>query len=293
MATTPRSSEQQRTRFANASDFAELISQDVYVDVERLRFLSFHGIPDDRDNQTLRGTVWRILLPKLLSGFETISSVPVDNVAALSTATTNVETAKAIRDLLEQLDEPFFRKSSVRSKMEKVCIQYHADYPNGFASHDPKLLVYLYAPFMFTSRRSEPEHMFAMFMEMLERHNSFSIKERSFRRFMSLFRSQLPRLCAHFEEEELDPRKWVTGWHQCLFAKQLPFRCVLRLWDSYFSLRDGSFDLHLYVCLAVLKSFENDLLDKTYPELRAFMEAIPTLDIEKLVTQAQTLQFLE
>jgi len=51
--------------------------------------------------------------------------------------------------------------------------------------------------------------------------------------------------------------------------------------------------MHLYVCLAVLKSFENDLVDKTYPELRAFMERIPALDIEKTVAQAQNFQSLE
>lgn len=58
-------------------------------------------------------------------------------------------------------------------------------------------------------------------------------------------------------------------------------------------MRDGGFDLHLYVCLAILKTFENDLLDKNYPEVRAFMGVLPVLDIERLVTQAQNFQALE
>ena len=51
--------------------------------------------------------------------------------------------------------------------------------------------------------------------------------------------------------------------------------------------------MHLYVCLAILKTFENDLLDKNYPEVRAFMGVLPVLDIERLVTQAQNFQALE
>jgi len=209
MAITPRAASEQlsKTRFAASSDFAELISQEVYVDLERLRFLALHGVPEDRD-QSLRSSVWKILLPTLSAGFDLTPTPPREDASLPG----DVETAKLIREALDvyQLDEPFFGRGSVRSKIEKICSQYHSDHPNGFASRDPKLLVYLYGPFIFTCRRSGSEQMFYMFMEMLERHNTFEAKEKSYRRFMSLFRAQLPQLCAHFEDEELDPRKWVS-----------------------------------------------------------------------------------
>lgn len=51
--------------------------------------------------------------------------------------------------------------------------------------------------------------------------------------------------------------------------------------------------MHLYVCLAVLKMYENELLDKTFPEIRAFMEVLPSLDIERIVGQALNFQLIE
>jgi hypothetical protein len=70
-------------------------------------------------------------------------------------------------------------------------------------------------------------------------------------------------------------------------------RSLLRLWDAYFSVKEGAFSLHLYVCLAVLKMYENELLDKTFPEVRAFMEVMPALDVERIIAQAHNFQLFE
>jgi hypothetical protein len=207
MTSTPRSSEQ-RPRFAAANDFTELIAQEVYVDVDRLRFLAFHGIPDDRD-QSIRGSVWKILIPRLRSSLQ----VTIGDLREESSYASGMETVKLIRDALDayQPEEHFFQRPGIRSRMEKVCVQYYSEHPTGMAARDPKILIHLFGPFVYTSRRSDSEGLFFTFMEMLELHNTFEVKEKSFRRFMSLFRSQLPQLCAHFEEEELDPRKWVSN----------------------------------------------------------------------------------
>jgi hypothetical protein len=204
---TPRAPEL-RSRFATASDFAELISQEVSVDIDRLKFLAFHGIPDERGDQTLRGDVWKVLIPNLYSAFA--ASASLDHEETVPSA--SPETAKWIRDALDmyQPEEPFFRRPTIRSRMEKVCVQYFLDHPSSVAGRDPKMLIHLFAPFAYTSKKGTSEELFFMFMEMLERHNTFEVKEKSFRRFMSLFRSQIPKLCAHFEDEEVDSRKWVS-----------------------------------------------------------------------------------
>lgn len=258
-----------------------LLTAPSFLDVERLRFLSYHGVPDE-----LRGTVWKILIPKLCA------NVSFGEDEAPQSKMTKAEIAKIIKDSAAtyQLEEPFFRKPVVREKLEKYALNYY-ETRRWETNTKPELVVHYLGPFLYTLRKNDVEPCFLTFMEALDAHNSTANKERCFRKFMSLFRSELPQLCAFFEDEELEPRRWVISWHQSLFAKQLSFRCLLRLWDSYFSCGPESnlFELHLYVCLALLKFYQSDMLDKAYPEIRAFMERIPDIDVERVVAQAQNL----
>jgi len=57
--------------------------------------------------------------------------------------------------------------------------------------------------------------------------------------FIMLLRSLNPDLYDHFEDEELEPNAWALSWLDFLLAKELPFSCVLRLWDTYFAEEDG------------------------------------------------------
>jgi CRISPR/Cas system CSM-associated protein Csm2 small subunit len=242
------------SRFATVSDFHELIAQEVYVDFVRLRFLAFHGIPSSTSSggggadetssssSSLRGTVWKLLIPKMLQEFEfhhssleeNPVSIPNPQISSLSTGSSSststssssfTEIAKSIRETLDvyQQEESFFRRLSIRNKMEKSCLQYisnRANHSASFVLRDPKILVYLYGPFLYVTkgRTESAELMFGMFMEMLEEHNKPKFVELNFKKFMTLFRSQFPKLCAHFEDEELDARKWVSFPRLCLVS---------------------------------------------------------------------------
>ena len=58
--------------------------------------------------------------------------------------------------------------------------------------------------------------------------------------FIMLLRSLHADLYDHFEDEELEPNGWAVSWLEFLLAKELPFSCVLRLWDTYFAEEDGA-----------------------------------------------------
>lgn len=299
--------------FAGPEDFIELIAHEVYVDLERLRFLSFHGVPDE-----LRGPVWHLLLPNM--GHHTAMSLRRLSSQKF-TRPADPSFSKLIRDAIDTYcpEEELFRRVGIRERIEKILTQYYVNHPDSFARRNPKLLVSVIGPFVYTfgKQKVECELSWFKFMQMLEYHNEPHVKQRHFSRFMTLFRTHLPQLSSRFDEEEMEPRRWVADFHRGLFATQLSSNlpCLLRLWDSYFSVGEASpsptaaarrggsgsggeeagFELHIYVCLAVLKLYEGLLLDMNYPEIRGFLDRLEldARDVPKILAQANNFRLLD
>jgi len=108
-------------------------------------------------------------------------------------------------------------------------------------------------------------------------------------RFMMYLRSVHSELFNYFEEEELSPNDWAMSWLRWLLSRELPVECVLRLWDTYFSISDG-FDLHVYVCLAILVNCAEELLELEVSELKAFLQHLPVLDMDQVISQAYVIR---
>ena len=140
-----------------------------------------------------------------------------------------------------------------------------------------------------------------------------------------LLRSIVPQLYVHLEEEELEPNKWAVSWLQWLLCKELPFDCCLRLWvrllnslnpctqaeplqtrirtlqhpkemDLRYATTIATLNyskaicqLHMFVCLAILETCQNDLIELEQPELYAFLQHLPALDMDRIINKAQYL----
>lgn len=63
---------------------------------------------------------------------------------------------------------------------------------------------------------------------------------------------------------------------------------MLRLWDTYLSAPEG-FALHPYVCAAVLQVCQEDLIELEYPEMKGFLQHLPWLDVEQVLSVALAL----
>jgi TBC1 domain family member 2 len=86
-------------------------------------------------------------------------------------------------------------------------------------------------------------------------------------------------------------------WMNCLLLREFQLKCVVRLWDTYLSEKDGFEDFHVYVCAAFMCQFSRQLQEMTFDELFGFMQEIPTNDwtdteIEVLLSQAYVLSTL-
>ena len=107
--------------------------------------------------------------------------------------------------------------------------------------------------------------------------------------FLMLFRTLLPDLADFFESEEIDPKRWLHGWLQGLFARgELPMASVLRLWDVYLAC---GLDTHPYVCLAVLDLLQEELAELDGPEVVGYLSKLPDgVDVEQVLTRAVTIR---
>lgn len=104
-------------------------------------------------------------------------------------------------------------------------------------------------------------------------------------------------LCRHLQDTGIAFLMFSFKWMNCLLLREFQLRCVVRLWDTYISEKDGFEDFHVYVCAAFLCQFSSQLQTMSFDDLFGFMQEIPTADwtdteIEMLLSQAFVLSTL-
>lgn len=105
-------------------------------------------------------------------------------------------------------------------------------------------------------------------------------------------------LAEYFSSMGITFMQFAFKWMNCLLLREFSLKCVLRLWDTYLSEKDGGFEkFHVYVCAAFLCQFSQDLQQMEFDELFGFMQNMPTSDwedceIEILLSQAFVLSAL-
>jgi len=108
-------------------------------------------------------------------------------------------------------------------------------------------------------------------------------------RFLTLFRTFEGDLCGYFEDEGLTVQEWAVPWIQDLLAQELSTGNVLRLWDTYFS-RAADVDFQIFVCLSILYTLKESLMEFDYSEIKDFLQNLPPLDIEQVLVHAYNIR---
>lgn len=102
----------------------------------------------------------------------------------------------------------------------------------------------------------------------------------------------------HFQSEGISYIQFAFRWMNCLLLRELPLRAILRLWDTYFAEEHGGFEnFHVYVCVVLLKTFQEQLMQMSFQELIIFLQDLPTasweeMEIEPILSQAYILSTL-
>ncbi|KAL9656231.1 hypothetical protein ABK040_007846 [Willaertia magna] len=247
----------------HSSQFIELVEAETLVDIERLRDLSRHGIPEE-----LRGIVWKYLLNVYLP----------DKAEQMKREHQYFQNLKQLQYLKQiTIDNEEENNNDISSIIKKCKIHCN------IKLYNIEELLYLFKPFEFVyiesknnSYKQDPEknlhdasRCFESLLLKKYFHESLSIQVA---KLITLFKCTQPDLYLYFESEELEPNEWALPWVKYLLSKQLPMDCVLRLWDTYFATND--FDLHIYVCLSVLQYYSEMLMELEYSEIKYFLNNI-------------------
>ena len=127
--------------------------------------------------------------------------------------------------------------------------------------------------------------------------------------FLSSFRLAMPELASYFDDEGVGGwgDDWVGGWVGWFCAKELCGRVndevKARLWDVYFSYappmavdgvdepRGPGEELHIYVCIALLKSCADALEVLEQSEIRTLLQQLPPVeDVEGILKEAKRIK---
>ncbi|KAI7904977.1 rab-GTPase-TBC domain-containing protein [Cokeromyces recurvatus] len=230
------------------NDFHEILQSEVYVDLERLRILSRHGIPDQ-----LRGEVWKYLLGvQQADRSKELSSSKARNEEYEQMDKIDNEIAKRIRGEVSRYQRrvPEIQGNEYVQSFVNIILAYLN--ANRDVEYSPNL-VPLCAPFIFILK-TECDAYYC------------------FERLMNAI-------------EEVDINEWSTSWLQNLLAKEMKLENLVRLWDTYFAIPDP-FAFHPYICLSILLSAKEALEDLEQSEIRTMLLRLPTLNMEMIIADA-------
>jgi TBC1 domain family member 2 len=101
----------------------------------------------------------------------------------------------------------------------------------------------------------------------------------------------------HLERYSVEYLQFSFRWMNNLLIRELPLKCIIRLWDSYHSEIDGFANFHVYVCASFLLWWSEDL--RNQPDFQyslLLLQNLPTQnwgedEIERLLAKAYFLKF--
>ena len=283
-------------------DIAEVLEAETLVDMQKLRELSTHGIPNN-----LRAEAWKYLLGVARPEKDEEMSLHRQNIEeyreleeAWQVDAQSELTRKIKAELKRHRPElPFFRDARTRQRLERLLRAFlHGSAAVEFRPG----LVHLLGPLVHVYAKNEEVEAFFCFQELMgrllrEKLLTFEGCKRTSVTFMTLFRHTLPDLYFFFEEAQCAGGLWLSSWLQFLLARELPLPCVLRLWDTYFALeqkkggaRADLQELHVYVCLAILEACAEEIMELDETEVLWYLNHLPDLDMGSVVMQAFNLK---
>ncbi|EIE89243.1 hypothetical protein RO3G_13954 [Rhizopus delemar RA 99-880] len=241
---------QDEDKLSYIDDFQEILQSEVYVDLERLRILARHGVPNQ-----LRSEVWKYLLgvqqadrSKELS----LSKARREEYEQMDKE--DVEIAKRIRGEVlryqRRVSEVLQEKEYVNSFVNIILAYLNS---NRDVEYNPSF-VSLVAPFIYVmDTECDAYFCFERIMQALD--------------------------------EEVEIHDWSTSWLQNLLSKEMRFENLVRLWDCYFAMSDP-LSFHPFVCLSILLSVKEAVEDLEQSEIRTMLHRLPLLNMEMIIADA-------
>ncbi|RXK34924.1 hypothetical protein M231_07829 [Tremella mesenterica] len=152
---------------------------------------------------------------------------------------------------------------------------------------DSKTLVYLATPFCCTYTR--PIAIYLSLAHFIAKLKSFPPLPSRLASLLTLFRLSIPDLFGYFEDEQVNYIQVAMSWLTGMLGREMCLANVLRLWDAYIASED-MFELHCYVCVAILATCKEILEELDSSEVRIMLLDLPPLDIDRLLQDAANMK---
>ncbi|GAA5977394.1 hypothetical protein JCM10908_004963 [Rhodotorula pacifica] len=86
-------------------------------------------------------------------------------------------------------------------------------------------------------------------------------------------------LAAHLKEQGVEFIQFAFRWMNCLLMRELSVKNIVRMWDTYLAEGGDAFsEFHLYVCLAFLVRWSDQLREMDFQSIIMFLQSLPTQD---------------
>ncbi|XP_013381331.1 TBC1 domain family member 22A-like isoform X2 [Lingula anatina] len=105
-------------------------------------------------------------------------------------------------------------------------------------------------------------------------------------------------LHAHLMNNHVEYLQFAFRWMNNLLMREMPLRCIIRLWDTYLAEPEGFSAFHLYVCAALICRFSQEIKsEKDFQGIMMFLQNLPThhwqnQDIGLLLAEAYKLKYM-
>ncbi|KAK3743038.1 hypothetical protein RRG08_063904 [Elysia crispata] len=93
-----------------------------------------------------------------------------------------------------------------------------------------------------------------------------------YRTFEEFFKENLPKLCSHFNSQNVTPNLYIMEWVFLMYSKSLPLDVACKVWDLFF--RDGE-EFLFRTAIAILKLYEAVLLKMDFIHIAQFLTKLP------------------
>nr|AKF43347.1 Ypt/Rab-GAP domain of gyp1p superfamily protein [Pelargonium tetragonum] len=299
---------------ARATDSARVIKltkelSGTTVILERLRELAWSGVPPD-----MRPKTWRLLLGyappnsdrregvlrrKRLEYLDCVSQFYDLPDSERSDDEINMLRQIAVDCPRTVPDVTFFQQEQVQKSLERILYTWAIRHPaSGYVQGindlvTPFLVVFLseylegstetWSVSTLSSQKiSEIEAdcywCLSKLLEGMQDHYTFAQPgiQRLVFKLKELVRRIDEPVSRHIEEQGLEFIQFAFRWFNCLLIREIPFRLVTRLWDTYLAEGDALPDFLVYIYASFLLTWSDELQKLDFQEMVMFLQHLPT-----------------
>lgn len=305
-------------------DKFKLLVEEPVVDLEKLRKLSWNGIPDE-----FRATTWQLLMGYLPSNSERRQQTLMkkrNEYNEYVRQSFSKGQAGLDHTIWHQIhiDVPrtnpsikLYQHLRIQNSLEKILYCWAIRHPaSGYVQGINDLCTPFFQVFLsYHLRRDEiDEHVdldtvsedilqfteadtFWCLSKLLDGiQDNYTHGQPGILRQIQKMKELIGRIDAelfsHIQAQGIDFIQFAFRWMNCLLMRELSLQNVIRMWDTYLSEGpDGFSDFHVYVCGAFLAKWSDHLKKLDFQDMIIFLQSIPSKDwtekeVEILLSEA-------